>query len=133
MREIDVAVGVIFNADQQILLTRRRADVHQGGLWEFPGGKCEASETVAEALDRELQEELAIAVTDVQPLLELSHDYGDKRVRLHVYSVTGFNGEPEPREGQPMRWVCIDELGDYAFPAANAPIVECLQLRDLPR
>lgn len=124
--EVEVAVAVIVDAERGVLLTRRHRDAHQGDLWEFPGGKREPSESISEALDRELREELGIGVVGAKPLIELHHDYGDKRVCLCVHLVTQFSGEPRPREGQPMRWVPRTELLIYEFPAANAPIVKLL-------
>ncbi|MFT4769677.1 MAG: 8-oxo-dGTP diphosphatase [Glaciecola sp.] len=123
---VHVAVAVIFDADQKILLTKRHADSHQGGLWEFPGGKVEPGESLAKALKRELQEELGIDILTHHSLLRIEHDYGDKRVLLDVHSVTAFAEQPKPREGQPMRWVRISELVDYEFPKANGAIVSAL-------
>lgn len=123
---VQVAVAVIFDGDQKILLTKRHADSHQGGLWEFPGGKREAGESLAAALRREIQEELGIEILSHHGLLQIEHDYGDKQVLLDVHSVDAFDGRPQPKEGQPMRWVAISELGDYAFPEANKLIVAAL-------
>ncbi len=129
MARVHVAVGVILNRDGEILISKRRADSHQGGLWEFPGGKVEEGETIEAALDRELHEELGIRVTSCRALLEVRHDYSDKQVFLDVWVIDGFNGEPAGREGQPLRWCAPVALADYAFPAANQPIVEaCLAL-----
>ena len=122
-----VAVAVIIDARERVLLTQRHAESHQGGLWEFPGGKLEPGETLAAALSRELLEELAIEVRAHVPLLEVEHDYGDKRVLLLVHRVSEFAGEPHPCEGQPMRWVARKDLGRYAFPKANLAILECLE------
>lgn len=126
MSVVHVAVGVILDADQRILITRRAADAHQGGLWEFPGGKVEDGESLDSALRRELLEELGITIGATRPLIEISHDYGDKQVLLDVHVVTEFRGEALGLEGQPLRWVPAEELGDYAFPAANVPIVDAV-------
>ena len=123
-RAIDVVAGVILDAARaRVLLALRRADQHQGGLWEFPGGKVDAGEALADALRRELDEELGIRVGAVEPRCTLEHAYPDKTVRLHVFDVLGFEGEPVGREGQELRWTALDELGSTAFPDANAPIV----------
>jgi 8-oxo-dGTP diphosphatase len=119
-------VAVLRGPEGEVLLTRRHADSHQGGLWEFPGGKVEPGESLAAALRRELLEELAVCVESHTPLIEVRHDYGDKQVLLDVHEVTAFSGEPAPQEAQPMRWVPLKELADYEFPAANAPIVKAL-------
>ncbi|MEP4147322.1 MAG: 8-oxo-dGTP diphosphatase MutT [Halioglobus sp.] len=126
MQTVHVAVGVILDADRNILLTRRHDHLHQGGLWEFPGGKVESGESLSAALARELREELDITPVRVSPLTEIHHDYGDKSVFLDVHVVWEFSGEPRGLEGQPMAWVSADELSDYDFPAANKPIVAAI-------
>lgn len=123
---VHVAVGVIVNGERHILIALRPARSHQGGLWEFPGGKVEAGETVQTALQRELLEELGLTVDACRPLLEVCHDYGDKSVLLDVWWVEAFSGEPEGREGQPLRWVSAEALAGYDFPAANQPIVSAV-------
>ena len=123
---VHVAVGVILRG-QQVLLALRSSKQHQGGKWEFPGGKVEAGETVPQALNRELQEEVAISVSQSSPLMQLEYAYPEKTVLLDIYLVTGFDGEPDGREGQPLRWVSIAELSEIAFPDANKPIVERIQ------
>ena len=126
MAPVHVAVGVILDRDRNILITRRDPDSHQGGLWEFPGGKVEADETLQEALARELREELGVLVEATEALMVLEHDYGDKQVRLDVHRVTRWSGEPRGLEGQPLAWQQLEELRDWAFPAANRPILERL-------
>ena len=123
---VHVAVGVILRG-QQVLLALRSSKQHQGGKWEFPGGKVEKGETVAAALKRELQEEIAIDVAESSAFMQLEYAYPEKTVLLDIYLVTGFDGEPEGREGQPLRWVDIAGLGDIEFPDANQPIVERIQ------
>ncbi len=126
--QVRVAVGVICDSDQNILIARRPAHLHQGGLWEFPGGKIEAGESLSQALVRELREELGITVDPqaCQRLVNIDHDYGDKAVRLEVCWVRSFEGEPEGREGQPLRWVPKSTLADYPFPAANQAIIRAV-------
>lgn len=127
MSVLHVAVGVIVDPDHNILITRRARDAHQGGLWEFPGGKVEAGETLALALARELREELGIAIGRTSALLEIRHDYPDKAVLLDVHMVWDFSGEARGLEGQPLAWVAPQDLARYAFPAANVPIVTALR------
>jgi 8-oxo-dGTP diphosphatase len=127
-----VAVGVILDANRKILITRRAADAHQGDLWEFPGGKIEQGESLLDALQRELHEELGIEVGRTTALLEVRHDYGDKAVILEVHMVWEFRGEARPLEGQPMAWVSAQELKRYAFPAANKPIIEAVEKLFIP-
>ncbi|MEO0435793.1 MAG: 8-oxo-dGTP diphosphatase MutT [Pseudomonadota bacterium] len=126
-RRVRVAVAIILNAQGQILLSKRHANVHQGGLWEFPGGKCEPRESFADALIREIDEELGLAVLASQPVMEIEHDYGDKLVLLGVRRVDQFTGEPCAREGQALQWVLREQLRGYEFPAANQSILEYLE------
>lgn len=127
---LDVAAGVILNESGQILIAQRPDHLHQGGLWEFPGGKLETGETPRQALDRELQEELDIQVERASPLMTLRHDYPDRRVRLHVWRVERFSGTPQGLQGQPITWVSRSDLPGYEFPAANGPIVTAARLPD---
>lgn len=126
MNEIRVAVGVILNDKKEVLIALRPAHVHQGGLWEFPGGKIEEGETTQQALTRELQEELDITIKVSQPLLIVKHNYSDKAVVLDVYKVTEFTGYPKGQEGQEIKWMPLAQLDDYSFPKANDEIIEHL-------
>lgn len=82
---LHVAVGVIVGSDGKILIAKRPQTTHQGGLWEFPGGKVDTGESVQQALARELKEELAIDVITSEPLIQIRHHYPDKSVLLDVY------------------------------------------------
>lgn len=127
---VHVAVGAIVSPEGKILIARRAADAHQGGLWEFPGGKVDAGETIHQALQRELYEELGIQVEQTEPLIQIRHDYVDKSVLLDVHKVLSFSGQARGVEGQPICWVNVSELTDFDFPAANKPIITALQLPD---
>lgn len=127
---VHVAVGVI-KKDNKILIAKRPKHVHQGGLWEFPGGKVEAGESVRQALARELKEELNIDVLSTEPLIKIEHDYGDKKVLLDTWSVTEFSNEPEGpvgREQQLLHWCSIKELSAFEFPKANRNIITAIVL-----
>ena len=129
MKHIHVAAGVILNSEGQILLALRPKDKHKGGLWDFPGGKVEAGESVLQALARELLEEVSLTVVEAAPFLIIDHDYGDKQVTLDVWLVTKHSGEPHGREGQAIAWVGVAELDKYQFPEANTAIVTALGAR----
>ena len=120
---VHVAVGVI-KKNNAIFICKRADEQHQGGLWEFPGGKVEAGESVFAALKRELIEEVGLTIHSSSQLMVIEHDYGDKCVKLDVHVVSNFSGEAHGAEGQPSEWVVISELGNYDFPEANADIIE---------
>ncbi|MDN5674460.1 MAG: Nudix family hydrolase, partial [Pseudomonas sp.] len=130
MKRIHVVAAVIRGTDGRILIARRADTQHQGGLWEFPGGKVEEGEGVEAALARELREELGIEVTRSRALIKVSHDYPDKQVLLDVREVEAFTGEPHGAEGQPLEWVSPRDLAQYEFPEANKPIVAAARLPD---
>lgn len=125
-----VAAGVIRDARGRILLSQRHQNKHQGGLWEFPGGKLDAGETVPQALSRELAEELGIQVHSATPLITVTHHYPERSVVLHTLEVTGYRGEPAGREGQPLTWVEPALLHNMAMPAADQPIINAIRLPD---
>ncbi|MDN4503854.1 8-oxo-dGTP diphosphatase MutT [Alteromonadaceae bacterium BrNp21-10] len=125
-KHIQVAVGVILK-DNAIFITKRPDNLHQGGKWEFPGGKIEANESVEQALARELFEEIGIVPLRCSALMDIHHDYGDKKVSLRVLTVARFEGQPYGKEGQQGRWVAIENLADFEFPAANVEILEKIQ------
>ena len=127
---LEVAAGVIRDSLGRILIAKRPAHLHQGGLWEFPGGKLEPGETPVLALKRELLEELGIETETATPLIDLRHRYPDRRVRLSVWRVERFGGTPRGLQGQPIRWAEADELPGFEFPAANRPIVTAARLPD---
>jgi len=127
---VPVVAAAVFDDAGRVLITRRADDAHQGGLWEFPGGKREAGEDVCGALRRELVEEVGVHIKRARPLIRVRHDYPDKSVLLDVWRVNGFEGEAHGREGQSLQWVAPESLGEYDFPAANAPIVRAVQLPD---
>ncbi|GAA5194295.1 8-oxo-dGTP diphosphatase MutT [Ferrimonas gelatinilytica] len=126
MKAIQVAIGVAVNGNAEVLVALRAPEQHQGGLWEFPGGKVEPGEDVESALAREFLEEVGLRVLQSELLYEISHDYGDRRVALTVFLITSFEGEPRPKEGNPIEWVTLEQLKALAMPAANRPIVEAV-------
>lgn len=125
---IRVVAAAIGGEQGRILIAQRRHGTHQGGLWEFPGGKLEAGESRQEGLHRELAEEIGIEVEASRPLIRVHHDYGDRRVELDVHRVSRFAGRPIGREGQPLAWIHPDQMDPTRFPAADRPVIRALQL-----
>jgi 8-oxo-dGTP diphosphatase len=128
MKLLQVAVGVIKNTAGQVLISLRDESLHQGGLWEFPGGKIESGESAEQALARELKEELNIDVITATPLITVKHQYPDVSVQLNVFLVEQFSGDAKSCEGQPFKWVNPAELANHAFPVANQPIITAARL-----
>jgi 8-oxo-dGTP diphosphatase len=110
------------NSQGEILLARRPAHSHQGGLWEFPGGKCQTGEAVEQALARKLEEELGIVVQQARAVIRISHAYSDKKVLLDVWHVEQWHGQAYGREGQAVPGCRPNSLKHKAFPAANPPV-----------
>lgn len=131
-QRLQIAVGIIFNRDHdKVLIARRRPGTHQGGLWEFPGGKRHAGETRVQALRRELDEELAISMVSAHPLLCFDYDYHDAAVRLDVWIVDEWQGCPQGREGQEILWSSPMDLDAGDFPDADRRIIRMLNLPSL--
>ena len=125
---IEVAAGLVFRSGQ-LLITQRPAASHLGGLWEFPGGKREPTESFEDCLHRELKEELGIEV-DVKELVEtVVHDYPEKSVTLNFYRCTWKANEPQALACPDFRWVAPGGLSDYKFPDADVKLVEMLTHR----
>ena len=120
-----MAIDVIVNENGQICIARRAQQVHLGGLWEFPGGKCEVGEAPRAALQRELSEELDICVEQAEPLCQFDYNYpeDDRYVTLDFWKVTAFAGQAKGLEGQPVKWVSLRELVEYQFPQTNQRVV----------
>ena len=125
MKPVHVAVGVIVDQSRHILLTRRADHSHQGGLWEFPGGKVEPGEQPEAALIRELKEELGIDVTQacLAPVTFASHAYDDFHLLMPVYVCRRWNGEVERREHSDIRWVRPNRLREFPMPPADEPLI----------
>lgn len=125
-----VAAAVIERQDGKILLSKRHEHAHQGGLWEFPGGKVELGERAEQALIRELREELGIEAESFRKLISINHSYNDRNVRLDVYKVSAWQGDVKPLENQPLVWIYPDEIKHYDLPAADEPIATAINLPD---
>lgn len=127
MKHFHVAAGILRDSAGRILITERRCDGPFDGLWEFPGGKVDAGESPAEALHRELAEELGIKIIASQPYMDLHHEYPDRSVDLEFFLVTGWQGEPRGLESQGLRWVSASELKPDELLPADAPVLRELQ------
>jgi 8-oxo-dGTP diphosphatase len=130
MKSVHVAVAVIENGSGDMLIAKRPDHLHMGGFWEFPGGKVEADETALQALQREIQEEVALDVHAAEPLLQIPFQYPDKNVLLDVWCVKRYSGDVSGCEGQQVAWVPRSRLHAYQFPPANRAILTALQLSD---
>jgi mutator protein MutT len=126
MKLVQVAAGLICR-EGRYLIARRKTNVHLGGLWEFPGGKCEPGETLEDCLRRELQEELAIRIAAPVRFHTIRHEYPEKTVELHFFRCSILSGQARPIDCAEVRWVSPDELVDYEFPPADRPIIEALR------
>ena len=124
---IDVVAGVIRREDGRILITQRLADDTLGGYWEFPGGKVDPGEELRAALARELREELGLETEIGAEIHHIVHAYPDRDVRLFFYEVRILSGEPQKIEVADLRWVTLDEIGEYQFPDADRPLLEQLR------
>jgi 8-oxo-dGTP diphosphatase len=129
--DIHVVAALLRDHQGRVLLAERPAGKPMAGWWEFPGGKIEQGEPAAQALSRELREELGIAVEGSHRLLRLTHDYPERRVHLDVWRVTRHQGTPAAYEGQRLAWVRPDELKDWKLLPADEPIVLALKLPPL--
>lgn len=127
---VHVAVAVVKDKYGKILITKRSDTVHQGGLWEFPGGKVERNENVNQALKRELYEEVGINIIESISLIKVQHNYTDKSVLLDVFTVNNFSEQVYDKEGQEYKWVDPQNLSDFDFPEANYPIIDAILLPD---
>jgi 8-oxo-dGTP diphosphatase len=125
---IHVAAAVITRPDGYFLLASRPADKSYPGYWEFPGGKIEPGESAQQALIRELDEELGIHVTHATPWITRRHNYSTAQVVLSFFRVSGWEGDPQPREGQTLSWQQAANIDVTPLLPANAPIINALQL-----
>lgn len=124
---IKVAVAIIVDEQQRILVTQRPLHASHGGYWEFPGGKLEANELAEQALIREIKEEVGLDVLEHEFLGEVHHQYAERSVQLLIFLVTQFVGNPICIEGQlAMKWIRQDELNPDEFPEANREVMQLI-------
>lgn len=126
MKRIEVAVGVLFNSQGQVLIGQRTVKDSYYQKWEFPGGKLEAGELPQDALVREFSEEVGIEISSSENFMVLEHDYPDRHVKLYVQLIKDYVGDVWAMEGQALRWVQLKELTDIDFLEGNQKIVSLL-------
>lgn len=120
-----VTAGIIYRG-KEILIARRSATKHLGGLWEFPGGKVEEGETEMECLKRELEEELGIVVDVGDFFMENEHQYGAKKILLKAYICEHVSGEFVLNDHDCIEWVGKERFRDYNFAPADVPFIDAL-------
>lgn len=128
MSAVHVMAGVLSDATGRVLIAQRPAGRHLAGGWEFPGGKLHPGEERIEGLARELREELGVKVLRARPLIQLCHRYPDREIRLDVWRVDSFAGEPRGLEGQALRWCACRDLSAADLLPADRPVITALQL-----
>ncbi len=128
VKRVEVAAAVLENARGEFLLAQRPAGKVYAGYWEFPGGKVEAGESAADALKRELHEELGLDVETAYPWITRDYDYAHAAVRLRFFRVVKWRGEPHGREQQQFTWQVIDKINVAPLLPANGPILRALAL-----
>jgi len=129
VKVILVSAVALIDVDGRILLTQRPEGKSMAGLWEFPGGKVEPGETPEAALIRELQEELGIDTWQscLAPLTFASHRYDDFHLLMPLFACRKWNGTPQGREGQALKWARANELRNYPMPPADEPLIPVLR------
>jgi 8-oxo-dGTP diphosphatase len=120
-----VVVAGVVEVGGRFLVTRRPKGVHLQGVWEFPGGKCDHGETLANCLARELREELDVTSVAGEEIFSTTHAYPDRTIELHFFRCE-LLGDPRPQLGQEMRWVTREELKRLEFPPADAELIRTL-------
>lgn len=123
MKIVDISIAIVKNREGLFLIALRPDSSHQGGKWEFPGGKVEDNETAEQGMLRELLEEVGITATQFKLFEKCFFDYGDKQLNLYFYLIDAFIGEATAREGQPLKWVTKEQLAGYDFPEANKEVI----------
>jgi 8-oxo-dGTP diphosphatase len=123
-----VAACALIDADKRVLIAQRPEGKPMAGLWEFPGGKVEPGETPEATIIRELREELSVKVTEscLAPLTFSSHDYGEFHILLPLFICRRWEGSPQPREGQEIKWVRAKRLREFPMPPADEPLISHL-------
>jgi len=129
VKTVLVSAVALIDKDGRILLAQRPEGKSMAGLWEFPGGKVEAGETPEAALVRELKEEIGIDTWQscLAPLTFASHSYDDFHLLMPVFACRKWEGIPQSREGQALKWVRGNQLRDYPMPPADIPLIPLIR------
>lgn len=129
MKTVLVSAVALIDVDGRVLLAQRPEGKSMAGLWEFPGGKVEPGETPETALIRELEEELGINTwaSCLAPLTFASHSYADFHLLMPLFACRKWEGQPQAREGQVLKWVRARDLRDYPMPPADIPLIPILR------
>ncbi|NNE88492.1 MAG: 8-oxo-dGTP diphosphatase MutT [Silicimonas sp.] len=129
MKTVLVSAVALIDGDGRILIAQRPQGKSMAGLWEFPGGKVEQGETPEAALIRELQEELGIDTwaSCLAPLTFASHSYDDFHLLMPLFACRKWDGTPQSREGQTLKWVRANQLREYPMPPADIPLIPTLR------
>lgn len=125
-----VAVGLILNEKNELLIALRLNKSMLGGLWEFPGGKKENGETLRETVARELKEELGIDVEVFSKFRDLKHAYSHFKITMHAFWCTIASGKPQPKSSQKIKWVSVKQMDELPFPKASKILINSLQNLD---
>lgn len=129
MKTVLVSAVALIDVEGRVLLAQRPEGKSMAGLWEFPGGKIEPGETPEAALVRELHEELGIETWSscLAPLTFASHSYADFHLLMPLFACRKWEGIPQAREGQQLKWVRAQDLRNYPMPAADIPLIPILR------
>ncbi|MBU6210701.1 MAG: (deoxy)nucleoside triphosphate pyrophosphohydrolase [Gammaproteobacteria bacterium] len=124
-----VVAGALLDRAGLVLIAQRPRGKVLAGRWEFPGGKLADGESPSDALQRELREELGIDVRQFEWVLDIENALAKSPLTLHCFVVTEYVGEPQPRDGQALEWVPIEQLSQHDILEADQPFIEALQRR----
>lgn len=129
LKSVLVSAVALVDPDGRVLLAQRPEGKSMAGLWEFPGGKVEQGETPEAALIRELHEELGIETWNscLAPLTFASHSYDDFHLLMPVFVCRKWQGTPQPKEGQTLKWVYPKDMRDYPMPEADVPLIAMMR------
>ena len=120
-----IVTAAVIRRGEHFFVTRRHRGVHLEGFWEFPGGKCDAGESLEDCLRREIREELDAEIIVGDKLFACAHEYPERTVELHFFAAE-LAGDPKPVLGQEMRWVARGELRSLQFPPADDELIDLL-------